>query len=52
MRESFTRLCRPGWVPVASLAGGKRVCALCRIYLARRGWPASKEAVIAQTQEK
>jgi len=27
MRESFTRLCRPGWVPVTGLAGGTRVCA-------------------------
>lgn len=28
------------------------VCALCRIHLARRGWPASPETVIARTQEK
>jgi len=27
MREPFTRLCRPEWVPVTGLAGGMKVCA-------------------------
>jgi len=30
----------------------ERVCASCRIHLARCGWPASPETDIAQTQEK
>jgi len=59
MRESFTRLRRPRKVPVASLAGSRRISpwsnlrcrAFGRIFLARCGTAASSETDAPPTQE-